>query len=191
MPPSPWGFIMLDLRLGTGAVDSLFQGVNQSHVSTILRAQGRFGSLTTAWPISVGDIPFMDPPIPRLDLVQAMCVGGFGTVEVVTPPSGTPILRVHGPEGILQLTYILGLNDNVPREVTGQIIGQPGNQWTNPTPGTTKTAIAQPFGSLNTFMWWGYHEVVAPFADFEIRFYVAGASPALSLRFVVNYAGTL
>ncbi|RPJ53279.1 MAG: hypothetical protein EHM23_31260 [Acidobacteria bacterium] len=46
-----FGFIFLDLRLGTTAVDPLFGGMNQSHVSIVHRASGRFGGLTTGWPV--------------------------------------------------------------------------------------------------------------------------------------------
>ncbi len=46
-----FGFIFLDLRHATTAADPLFGGMNQSHVSTVHRASGRFGGLTTAWPI--------------------------------------------------------------------------------------------------------------------------------------------
>ena len=105
-PISDFGFVMLDLRLGTGAVDPLFHGFNQSHVSTMHRAEGRFGGLTTAWPINVSDIPYVEPPIPRLDFNGAMLYEG--SVELVTPPSGTPILRVHAPAGALRLSYNLG-----------------------------------------------------------------------------------
>ena len=189
-PISDFGFVMLDLRLGTGAVDPLFHGSNQAHVSTMHRAEGRFGGLTTGWPINSSDIPYVDPPIPRLSVNQFQCLGGV--VQRVDPPSGTPILEVHAPAGLLHLNYYLELLDNSPREVTGQIIGLPGNQWAGPPPATTKTATIQPYATFaNLWIGWGYHEVVAPFDDFEILFFVPGGSPALSQRFVVHYAGTL
>jgi hypothetical protein len=185
---SPFGFISLDLRLGAGTADPLFGGANQSHVSTVHKANGRFGGLTEAWPTTADLVPYVDPPFPRLHFDQASCAGG--TVTLDTPSSGTPVLRVWGPAGVLQFWYRLTLVDNVARQLTGEIIGQPGNQWIgDPTPAPVKTATAQPYQAFETFIWWNYHEVVAPFPDFEIRFYVPGGSAAQSLSFLMHYEG--
>ncbi len=52
IPPGfEFGFMFLDLRLGTTTTDPLFGGLNQSHVSTVHRTTGRFGGLTTGWPV--------------------------------------------------------------------------------------------------------------------------------------------
>jgi len=52
IPPGfEFGFIFLDLRLGTATTDPLFGGWNQAHVSTVHRSTGRFGGLTTGWPV--------------------------------------------------------------------------------------------------------------------------------------------
>ena len=189
-PISDFGFVMLDLRLGTGAVDPLFHGSNQSHVSTMHRAEGRFGGLTTAWPINSSDIPYVDPPIPRLSVNQFQCLGGW--------LNGLSSVRNSHPRGAraggsASSKLLFGADRQFPAR------GDRADHWAAREPvGRPATRHNQDCDhsavckhSPHLWIGWGYHEVVAPFADFEILFFVPGGSPALSQRFVVHYAGTL
>ncbi len=184
--PSPFGFLALDLRLAAGAVDPLFGGDNQSHVSTVHTADGRFGGLVTAWPIDSYIVPRVDTPYPNLRVMMASCTEGASLFDHTAP---TPTLAVTAPPGTIHLRYDLRLEINYDapvRQVTGQV---GAGVWAGPPAEAVKTANIQPNSLFRSNTVWGWHELVAPFPDFQVVFFVPGGSPSLSYTINVHYAG--
>ncbi len=195
---SDFGFITLDLRLAPEVTDPLFGRVNQAHVSTIHKAQGRFAGLMTAWPTGTVGNYMPDPvsrPFPSLGLQYSSpgfsCPDGF---SVMTPlPSGDATLEVTAAAGPVHLRYQPRLVDNfnATRPVTGQIPAGAG-VWLGPPAEASKTSNfsvwSQPY---NTAVVWGYHEVTAPFAPFDVQFFVPGGTVNQSRKITVSYAGDL